>query len=114
MDPLGFALDHFDAVGKWRTSDAGTAVDATGMLPDGTTFNGIGGLRSLLHGRRDQFASTVTEKLLAYALGRGLEHYDLPAVRAIVRDAAPDGHPWSSIILGIVNSVPFQMRRAES
>jgi cytochrome c5 len=114
MDPLGFALDHFDAVGKWRTSDAGTAVDATGKLPDGTTFNGIGGLRSLLHARRDQFASTVTEKLLAYALGRGLEPYDLPAVRAIVREAAPNGHRWSSIILGIVNSVPFQMRRAES
>jgi hypothetical protein len=114
MDPLGFALDHFDAVGKWRTADAGTPVDASGTLPDGSTFKGLDGLRTLLDGRRDQFVSTVTEKLLAYALGRGLEPYDLPAVRKIVRDAAPDGHRWSAILLGIVNSVPFQMRRAES
>jgi mono/diheme cytochrome c family protein len=114
MDPLGFALDHFDAVGKWRTADAGTAVDATGELPDGTRFGGLEGLRTLLLGRREQFVSTVTEKLLAYALGRAVEHYDLPAVRKIVRDAARSDYHWSAVILGIVNSVPFQMRRAES
>jgi mono/diheme cytochrome c family protein len=114
MDPLGFALEQFDAIGKWRTVDAGTPVDATGTLPDGSTFKGIEGLRTLLQGRREQFASTFTEKLLGYALGRGLEHYDLPAVRKIVRDAVRNDYQWSSIILGIVNSVPFQMRRAES
>ena len=114
MDPLGFALDHFDAVGKWREADAGTAVDASGTLPDGSTFKGLDGLRTLLDSRREQFVATVTEKLLAYALGRGLEAYDMPAVRKIVRDAASDSHRWSSIVLGIVDSVPFRMRNAES
>jgi mono/diheme cytochrome c family protein len=113
MDPLGFALDHFDAVGKWRDADEGTAVDAAGTLPDGSTFRGLDGLRTLLDGRREQFVSTVTEKLLAYALGRGLAPYDMPAVRKIVRDAAPDGYRWSSIILGVVNSMPFRMRSLE-
>jgi hypothetical protein len=114
MDPLGFALDHFDAVGKWREADAGTAVDASGTLPDGSTFKGLDGLRTLLDSRREQFVATVTEKLLAYALGRGLEAYDMPAVRKIVRDAGAEGHRWSSIVLGIVDSVPFRMRNAES
>ena len=114
MDPLGFALDHFDAVGKWRDADAGTTVDASGTLPDGSTFKGLDGLRTLLDSRREQFVATVTEKLLAYALGRGLEAYDMPAVRKIVRDAGADGHHWSAVVLGIVDSVPFRMRRAES
>jgi hypothetical protein len=114
MDPLGFALDHFDAVGKWREADAGTPVDASGTLPDGSTFTGLDGLRTLLDSRREQFVATVTEKLLAYAMGRGLEAYDMPAVRKIVRDAGADGHRWSSIVLGIVDSVPFRMRTAES
>ena len=114
MDPLGFALDHFDAVGKWREADAGTAVDASGTLPDGSTFQGLDGLRTLLDSRREQFVATVTEKLLAYALGRGLEAYDMPAVRKVVRDASGDGHRWSSIVLGIVDSVPFRMKRAEA
>ncbi len=114
MDPLGFALDHFDAVGKWREADAGTQVDASGTLPDGSTFRGLDGLRTLLDSRREQFVATVTEKLLAYALGRGLEAYDMPAVRKIVRDAAADNHRWSSIVLGIVDSVPFKMRAVES
>ena len=108
MDPLGFALDHFDAVGKWREADVGTPVDASGTLPDGSTFKGLDGLRTLLDSRREQFVATVTEKLLAYALGRGLEAYDMPAVRKIVRDAGSDGHRWSSIVLGIVDSVPFR------
>ena len=114
MDPLGFALDHFDAVGKWRDADAGTAVDASGTLPDGSSFKGLDGLRTLLDSRREQFVATVTEKLLAYGLGRGLEAYDMPAVRKIVRDANVDGYRWSSIVLGIANSVPFRMRTAES
>jgi hypothetical protein len=113
MDPLGFALEQFDAVGKYRTVDAGATVDSSGTLPDGSTFRGLDGLRTLLDGRREEFVSTVTEKLLAYAIGRGLEHYDMPAVRRIVRDAGPDGHRWSSIVLGIVNSVPFTMRGKE-
>jgi hypothetical protein len=113
MDPLGFALEQFDAVGKYRTTDAGATIDPSGTLPDGSSFRGLDGLRTLLDGRREEFVSTVTEKLLAYALGRGLEHSDMPAVRKIVRDAAADGHRWSSIVLGVVNSVPFTMRGRE-
>ena len=110
MDPLGFALDNFDPIGRWRTEDAGTPVDASGALPSGATFQGMPGLRGLLLQQRDQFAANVTERLLAYALGRGIEYYDLPSVRRIARSAAPQDYRWSSIILGIVNSGPFQMR----
>jgi mono/diheme cytochrome c family protein len=113
MDPLGFALENFDPVGRWRTHDAGTPVDSSGALPSGAKFEGMAGLRELLLQQRDQFASNVTEKLLAYALGRGIEYYDLPAVRKIARDAAPDEYRWSSIIFGIVKSAPFQMRRTD-
>ena len=115
MDPLGFALENFDAVGMWRATDAGTSIDASGTLPDGREFQGFAGLRALLVTEyRDQFVSTVVEKLLTYALGRGLQYYDAPAVRRIRQDAASSDHRWSSIILGIVESTPFQMRRAES
>ena len=114
MDPLGFALENFDAIGMWRTTDAGTPIDASGTLPDGREFQGFAGLRALLVTEyRDQFVSTVIEKLLTYALGRGLEYYDAPAVRQIRQAAASHDHRWSSIILGIVESTPFQMRRAE-
>ena len=114
MDPLGFALENFDAVGRWRTSDAGIAVDSSGALPSGAKFEGMAGLRQLLLQQQDQFAGNVTEKLLAYALGRGIEYYDLPAVRKIARDAAADNYRWSAIILGVVKSAPFQMRRSVS
>ena len=114
MDPLGFALENFDAVGEWRTHDAGSPVDASGILADGSSFDGPAELRATLAGRHVQFVETFTEKLLTYALGRGLESYDRPVVRGISRDAEDDDHRWSSIILGIVNSTPFQMRRAES
>ena len=115
MDPLGFALENFDAVGQWRDADAGGApIDTAGVLPDGAAFDGLPELRDILHGRRDEFVATVTEKLLTYALGRGVEHYDRPAIRAIVREAAADDHRWSSIILGITRSLPFQLRRSES
>ena len=115
MDPLGFALENFDAVGQWRDADAGGApIDTAGVLPDGAAFDGLPALRDILHGRRDEFVATVTEKLLTYALGRGVEHYDRPAIRAIVREAAADDYRWSSIILGITRSLPFQMRRSES
>ena len=114
MDPLGFALEHFDAVGKRRETEGGVPIDASGALPDGTTFDGLPGLRDVLLERQDEFVTTVTEKLLTYALGRGIEHYDRPAIRAIVRDAAADGYRWSSLVLGVARSLPFQMRRAES
>ncbi len=115
MDPLGFALENFDAIGRWRTTDAGVAIDAAAVLADGTTtFEGPAGLRRVLLGRSVQFVETVTEKLLTYALGRGLEYYDRPFIRAVTRDAAADDHRWSSLILGIVDSTPFRMRRAEA
>lgn len=110
MDPLGFALENFDAIGKWRTTNEDqTAIDASSTLPDGTALNGVADLRDFILARRELFAAAVTEKLLTYALGRGLEHYDFPAVRKITREAAVNDYRWSSIIEGIVKSVPFQM-----
>jgi hypothetical protein len=114
MDPLGFALENFDAIGQWRTRDAGAPVDASGALPDGAKFEGLPGLVRLLVERRDQFATNVNQRLLAYAFGRQIEYYDLPAVRRITREAAADNYRWSAIILGIVKSAPFQTRRAVS
>ena len=115
MDPIGFALEHYNAIGQWRPlSEAGTPIDASGTLPDGAAFEGPTGLRDLLLDRPDDFVGTVTEKLMMYALGRGLEYYDAPTVRKIVRDAAGEEYRWSAIILGIVKSTAFQMRRANS
>ena len=115
MDPLGFALEHFDAIGKWRaTGEGGGPIDAAGVFPDGTGFEGLAGLRAVLLDRHEQFVWTITEKLATYALGRGLEYYDMPAVREIIRGAAADDYTWSSLVLGIVESTPFQMRRSES
>ena len=112
MDPLGFALENFDAIGRWRTtSAAGTAIDTAGELADGTPVDGPGSLVEALLRRPHSFMTTVTEKLLTYGLGRGVEYYDAPAVRRIVNDAAADGYRWSAIIAGIARSVPFQMRR---
>jgi mono/diheme cytochrome c family protein len=113
IDPLGFALENFDAIGGWRTMDeAGRPVDASGTTVGGATVEGLSGLRALLLEQPEQFPRTVTEKLLGYALGRRLEYYDRPAVRQIVRDAAPTDYRWSSLILGIVNSPTFLMRGA--
>jgi cytochrome c5 len=109
MDPLGFALENFDAIGKWRNAEDGAPIDASAALPDGTKFEGVAGLRKLLLSRSGQFAGTFTEKLLTYALGRELESYDLPSVRKITREAAAGDYRWSAIILGVVKSVPFQM-----
>jgi len=112
IDPLGFALENFDVIGGWRKVDeSGRAVDATGLTTSGTEVQGLAGLRNLLLTDPEQFPRTVTEKLLAYALGRRLEYYDQPAVRSIVKQAAGGGYRWSSIITGIVESAPFQMRR---
>ena len=114
MDPIGFALENYDAVGRWRSEDAGAAIDATGKLPDGTEFSGPAGLNQLLLTKyRDDFLRTATEKLLTYALGRGVEYYDYPAVRSIVHEAGKGGDRVSPWILAIVNSAPFQMRRAD-
>jgi hypothetical protein len=107
MDPLGFALESFDGLGRWRAG-----VDSAGVLPDGTKVDGPAGLRKVLLSKKDQFVMTATERLLTYGLGRGVEPYDMPAIRKIVRDAAPGDYRWSSLIGGVVNSVPFQMRRA--
>ena len=114
MDPLGFALENFDAIGEWRSADrwAGTPIDATGKLVDGTPVGGPVDLRNALMRRPDQFVQTLTEKLMTYALGRSVEYYDMPAVRQIVRDARPDNYRFSSIVMGIVKSAPFQMRKA--
>ena len=114
MDPLGFALENFDAIGRWRTTnEAGAAIDASAVLADGTAVDGPATLRRALLEHRDDFALTVTSKLLTYALGRGVEDYDMPAVRQILRDAAPGDYKWSSIVVGIAKSLPFQMRLAE-
>src|SRR5947207_1470976 len=112
MDPLGFALENFDGLGSWRSSTGtGEPIDSSGVLPDGTAFDGPAGLREVLVTKRDLFVENFTERLLTYALGRGVEEYDHPVLRKITREAASDNHRWSSIILGIVNSAPFQMRR---
>ena len=112
MDPIGFALENYDGVGRWRDVDAGEQIDATGTLPDGTQFQGPAGLRQLLLTKyKDDFVRTATEKLLTYALGRGLEYYDYPTVRAIARNASKDDYRISSLVIGVVNSTPFQMRR---
>ena len=110
MDPLGFALENYDAIGRYRATDDGRPIDASGMTPDGVKFEGLAGLRGVMESRREDFVSTAAEKLLVYALGRGVEYYDQPAIRKIVRDAAPGDYKWSSIIVGITKSVPFQMR----
>jgi hypothetical protein len=114
MDPLGFALENFDAIGEWRRADrwAGTPIDAAGTLIDGTPVGGPVDLRQALMRRPDQFVQTLTEKLMTYGLGRSVEYYDMPAVRQIVRDAARHNYRFSSIVMGIVNSTPFQMRKA--
>ena len=115
MDPLGFALENFDAVGRWRArGESNEPIDASGVLPDGTSFEGPDGMRQALLRDPRRFVATVAEKLLTYALGRNVESYDLPAVRAVVRGAEQDGYRFSSIVLGIVRSTPFQMRMPQS
>ena len=110
MDPLGFAFENFDAIGRWRTQSADAPIDASGVLPDGTKFDGAAGLLDAIMKRPEQFAATLTERLLTYAVGRGVEYYDAPAVRAITREAAGGGYRFASIVAGVVKSVPFQMR----
>jgi len=116
MDPLGFALENFDGLGTWRVSTAPGSgpIDASGTLPDGTPFIGPAGLRDVLMKKQDMFVENFTERLMTYALGRGVEEYDYAALRKIAREAAADNQKWSSIIFGIVKSTPFRMRRASN
>jgi hypothetical protein len=102
-------LENFDALGKWRTTADGEKVDASGSLPDGSSFEGIAGLRKLLLQHQDDFVRTLAEKLLAYSVGRGIEFYDQPAIRKIARDSAASDYRWSSLVLGIVRSNPFNL-----
>ena len=113
IDPLGFALEHFDAIGQWRETDGGAAISAT-IEWQGQTIDSPRAFREALLGRGSTFVQTVTEKLLTYALGRGVDYRDAPAVRELVRDLARDEYTWSSLIAGIVSSAPFQMRQAAS
>jgi len=115
MDPVGLATENFDAIGRYRTqSEAGGPIDASGGLPDGSSFDGAIGLRKAVMNRPELFVNTLTEKLMTYALGRGLEYYDAPAVRDITRHARTDDYRFSAVVLGIVNSTPFKMRRSGS
>jgi hypothetical protein len=113
MDPLGFSLENFDGIGEWRTKEPGGAVDPSGQLADGTKVDGPVALRNAIMKHPEQFVRTLTEKLMTYGLGRGLEYYDMPTVRGIARDASRDDYRFSEIILGIVKSTPFQMRRVQ-
>ena len=113
MDPIGLALENFDGIGRWRASDSGARIDASSTLWDGTAIDGPAGLRRAILSRPEQFARTATEMLLTYALGRGLEHTDMPVVRSIVRDSAGQHYRFSSLVAGIVKSAPFQMRMTQ-
>jgi hypothetical protein len=113
IDPVGFALENFDAVGRWRTTEEGKPVDASGGLPDGSHFTGVGGLEEALLKRPEIFVETLTEKLLTYALGRGVEYYDGPAIREILRQSKPADYRFADLIVAIAHSPPFQMRTSQ-
>jgi hypothetical protein len=113
MDPVGFALENFDAVGRWRAFEGGRPIDATGGLPDGSRFEGVNGLEQALLRRPELFVATLAEKLLTFALGRGVADYDAPAIRKVVQDARAQDYRFSALIVGIATSTPFQMRRSE-
>jgi hypothetical protein len=110
MDPIGFALENFDAVGRWRDQDGGKPIDVSSTLADGTKVNGVAGVRDLILRNPERFVNAVTQKLLMYGIGRNVQYYDAPAVRAIVTEAAKSDYTFSSLVLGVVKSVPFQMR----
>ena len=112
MDPVGFSLENYDAIGRWRDAEEGVAIDASGTLFDGTSFTGLADLEEALLRRPEMFVTTVTEKLMLFATGRGVEYYDAAAVRAIIRDAEAQDYRFSSLVLGVVKSTPFQMRNS--
>src|SRR5437773_9845851 len=114
MGPIGLSLDPIDATSSWRNQSEGDIpIDAAGALPSGATFQAVAGLKQALLNRPELFVTTVTEKLLTYALGRGIDYYDAPAIRAITREARNNDYRFSSLILGVVKSAPFQMRRSK-
>ena len=113
MDPIGFAMENFDPVGRWRDADAGTPIDASGLFPDGVKFDGTAGLKAALLSHPEEFVSTVTEKLLMYALGRNVQYFDRPAVRAIMKEGARTNDTFASLVMGVVKSTPFQMRETQ-
>ncbi|HET8697329.1 MAG TPA: DUF1588 domain-containing protein, partial [Gammaproteobacteria bacterium] len=114
MDPVGLALENYDVIGRWRELDHGIKVDASGHLVDGTEINGPVELRNALLKYKEQIVRNVTEKLMVYATGRGMEYYDMPVIRSIVRDAAESDYKFSTIVMGVVSSAPFRMRASES
>ena len=114
MDPIGFAMENFDAVGRWRDRDAGSPIDAFGVFPDGVKFDGMAGLKAVLLSHPEEFVSTLAGKLLMYAVGRNVQYYDQPAVRAIVKESARNNYTFASLAMGVVKSVPFQMREAQA
>ena len=109
-DPIGFALENYDAVGRWRTLDAGEPIDASGTLYDGTDFRGVAGLQKAILSHPELFVTTLSEKMLTFAIGRGIGYYDAPAMRKIVRDSSAQDYRFSAVVLGVVNSLPFRMR----
>jgi len=114
IDPIGLSMENFDAIGRWRTrTESGAPVDAGGGLPSGETFDGVTGLKRALLSRPERFVGAVTEKLLTFALGRGVEPYDGPAVRSILRESQRDDYRFTTLVLNIVRSTPFQMRRSQ-
>jgi len=113
MDPIGFAFENFDAIGQYRTKDGKFPIDASGVLPDGRKFNGAGELQTLMRADNEKFADAITDKMLTFALGRGLERYDRRTVKTIASRLAEKDYRFSALVLEIVNSLPFQMRRGE-
>jgi len=113
MDPIGFSMENFDGVGHWRTNDHGAPIDASGTLFNGAAVNGIAGLRQMLAGNPDVFVGVMTEKMLTYALGRGITYNDMPVVRKIMQDARTGNYRFSSLVLGVVKSAPFQFKEAK-
>jgi hypothetical protein len=110
MDPIGFALENFDAIGRWRDTVAGESVDASGVFPDGTAFEGVRGLKEVLLADPERFVTAMAERLLMFAIGRNTQYYDMPSVREIVRNARADDYRFSSLVADVVESVPFRMR----
>jgi len=110
MDPIGLALENYDAIGRWRSADEGVTIDASAQLVDGTPINGPASLRKALLARQDTFLASMTEKLMMYGVGRETKYYDMPAVRTVMRDAAKNRYRFSDLVIGIVKSPPFQMK----
>jgi hypothetical protein len=114
MDPIGFALENFDAVGQWRDHDGSNALDVSSKLPDGTVVDGVAGVKQLILKDPQRFVGAMTEKLLMYSIGRNVQYFDAPAVRKIVRDAAAGDYKFESLVLGVAKSAPFQMRTVKA